>query len=491
MALPMFGNLKKTIILTFVIYLSLFFDVRAAQVPAGFADLSEKLIPAVVNISTTQNIKVKDKGDGDTESPLKQLPPGHPLEEFKDFFDKFYRQYGDEDFSERNSVSLGSGFVISPDGLIVTNNHVIADAEEITIIFADDSKYKAETVGRDTKTDLALLQIKADKKLPYVQFGDSDEARVGDWVIAIGNPFGLGGTVTAGIISARARDINSGPFDDFIQTDAAINRGNSGGPMFNMDGKVIGINTAIYSPTGGSVGIGFAVPAALAQPIIEELKENGKIERGWIGVKIQNVTDEIGESVGLDKSKGALVVDVNKGSPAEKAGIIPGDIIIKFNDKEVSVMKKLPRFVAETKIGKEVDIEVWRSGKSKKLSIKIGEQSEAEEKKSEEEEDGKPVETPEGDNISGLVVTPLSKELREQFGYDSELRGLLIVGVTKSNLKKHLKKGDVIIMVSQNKVSSVEDFEKEVKIAKENKRKSVLLQVYRLGDTAFVPMPID
>ena len=346
--------------------------VNARTAPESFANLAEALLPSVVNISTTQVV------EGRATPQLPQLPPGSPFEEFfKEFFDRSRPQQ-----RQRKSTSLGSGFIINSNGkgesYVVTNNHVIKDADEITVILQDDTRLEAELVGRDKRTDLAVLKVKTDKKLPSLTFGNSDAARVGDWVIAIGNPFGLGGTVTAGIVSARGRDINSGPYDDFIQTDASINRGNSGGPMFNLDGKVIGINTAIFSPSGGSVGIGFAIPSDTAKPVIAQLIKHGQVRRGWLGVHIQAVTDEIAETLGLTKSSGALVASVIEDGPAEKGKIKAGDVILKFDGKTVSAMRKLPRIVAETEVGKTVDVLVWRNNEEITLGVAVGELEEPE-----------------------------------------------------------------------------------------------------------------
>jgi len=325
----------------------------AHAAPDGFADLADKLQPAVVNISTTQTVKPEQHSESTTPE-LPQFPPGSPFEEFfKDFFNRNnpHGGTGSQNQAEAHkATSLGSGFIIDATGYVVTNNHVIADADSITVILHDDTNLKAELVGRDTKTDIAVLKVKTDKPLTAVAWGDSDKSRVGDWVLAIGNPFGLGGTVTAGILSARQRDINSGPYDDFLQTDASINRGNSGGPMFNMDGEVIGINTAIYSPSGGSIGIGFAIPSSLAHEVVSELiqEPDHAVHRGWLGVRIQAVTDEIAESLGLDKAHGALVASVSDNGPAQNAGIQPGDVILTFDGKTVEDMRHLPRLVAET-----------------------------------------------------------------------------------------------------------------------------------------------
>ncbi|MEC7266675.1 MAG: Do family serine endopeptidase, partial [Pseudomonadota bacterium] len=331
----------------------------ARGVPDGFADLAERLMPAVVNISTSQTV--------DTSA----TPPGQPP--FNDFFEEFFRQRQDPQAPSRRKVSsLGSGFVIDPDGIIITNNHVIEEADEIVVNFSDGSKYDATVIGRDPKTDIAVLKINADKALPFVPMGNSSSARVGDWVIAIGNPFGLGGSLSAGVISAINRDINAGPYDSFIQTDAAINRGNSGGPLFNLDGEVIGVNSAIISPSGGSVGIGFSIPADLASSVIAQLRKFGETRRGWLGVRIQAVTDDLAESLGLDKPRGALVSEVSEDGPAKKGGIRVGDVIVRFNGTDVPQMRDLPRIVADTEISKKVKVEVIRRGKSKTLTIVTG-----------------------------------------------------------------------------------------------------------------------
>ena len=335
--------------------------------PESFADLAESLLPAVVNISTTQ--KIRGRGP-----EIPQFPPGSPFEEFfKEFFDRQQRRGG-----PRRATSLGSGFIVTGDGYVVTNNHVIADADEVTVILQDDTKLKARIVGRDPKTDLAVLKVQPDGELPFVKFGDSDRLRIGDWVIAIGNPLGFGGTVTAGIVSALGRDINSGPYDNFIQTDASINKGNSGGPLFNLQGEVIGINTAIFSPTGGSIGIGFSIPAALARPVVNQLREFGRTRRGWLGVRIQAVTDEIAESLGLGAARGALVASVTEGGPAEKARIEAGDVILTFNEKPIEVMRQLPRAVADTSPDQEVVVTVWRKGAEISMNVVIAELEEYE-----------------------------------------------------------------------------------------------------------------
>src|SRR5467141_330853 len=352
----------------------------SARGPDGIADVAEKVIDAVVNISTSQTVEAKGGGEGRGAMP--QLPPGSPFEEFFDDFFKNRRsgpggnsKGGDKsgDLQPRKTNSLGSGFIVDTAGIAVTNNHVIADADEINIIMNDGTKIKAELVGVDKKTDLAVLKFKPPAKpLVAVKFGDSDKLRLGEWVIAIGNPFSLGGTVTAGIVSARNRDINSGPYDSYIQTDAAINRGNSGGPLFNLDGEVIGVNTAIYSPSGGSIGIGFAVPSKTAVAVIDQLRQYGETRRGWLGVRIQQVTDEIAESLNLKPTRGALIAGVEDKGPAKPAGIEPGDVVVKFDGKDIKEPKDLSRVVADTAVGKEVDVIIIRKGAEETKKVTLG-----------------------------------------------------------------------------------------------------------------------
>ena len=367
--------LRPVLLMLIVAVLAMPSPSFARSGPSSFADLAEKLLPAVVNVSTTQTIARDDYQDFQDL----QIPPGSPFEEFfHEFMDRQQpngkkQHNAEKQHKQRKATSLGSGFVIDPSGFIVTNYHVVQDADEITIILQDDTNLPATVVGKDKKTDLALLKVTTKKPLPAVVWGDSDKARVGDWIIAIGNPFGFGGTVTAGIISARARDINSGPYDDYLQTDAPINRGNSGGPMFNMDGEVIGINTAIFSPTGASAGIGFAIPSAMAKSVVDQLKESGHTRRGWLGVRIQVVTPEIAESLGLGVPRGALVSSATSSGPAAEAKIEPGDVIINFDGKDVPDMHRLPRLVAETEVGKTVPMIVVRKGKEVTLRVKVGE----------------------------------------------------------------------------------------------------------------------
>lgn len=459
-----------------------FAQVAAARgTPQSFADLAEKLSPAVVNISTTQRVKLTGRDF------MPQFPPGSPFEDFfRDYFDQ-QRRNG----RTRRVTSLGSGFVVDPKGIVVTNNHVIADADEITVRFANGKEYKAEILGRDSRTDVAVLKIETDEDLPYVEFGDSDSIRVGDWVLTIGNPFGLGGTVTAGIVSARNRNINAGPYDDFIQTDAPINRGNSGGPMFNMEGKVIGINTAILSPSGGSVGIGFAVPAALAQPIVAQLMEFGETRRGWLGVQIQTVTDEIADSLELDKARGALVSIVTVDGPADQAGILQSDIILKFDGKDVDAMRGLPRIVAETAVGKEVEVEIWRKGEVRKVAVTVG-RLETADLDGDGESGKEPGEEPSDEEVLGLTLSGLNDMSRQRYDVPEDAAGVLITRVDPDSpaAGKGIRRGDIIVEVAQEEVSSPQDVVERIAAVRESGKKNVLLLLQRGNNKLFVGVRI-
>ncbi len=452
----------------------------AGQPPASFADIVERVAPAVVNISTTKSVS------RDPNFPFPAPPPGSP---FEDFFREFFDRDRPPEQAPRRTSSLGSGFVVDPEGYVVTNNHVIAEADEIHVVFGDDTSYDAELVGRDLKTDLALLKIKGEGPFPSVKFGDSDKMRVGDWMIAIGNPFGLGNTVTAGIISARSRDIRAGPYDDFLQVDAPINRGNSGGPSFNLDGEVIGINTAIFSPSGGNVGIGFAIPSNLAVPVIESLKKEGRVRRGWLGVRIQTVTDEIAESLGLEEAKGALVASVTPGGPAEDAKIEPGDVILEFDGKKIERMRNLPRVVAETEIGKPVEVVVWRDGKRKELEVTIGELPEDEELAALTEQGAESSGTAEIGPL-GVTVATLTDELRQRFELSEDAKGVVVVDVAEGSPagSENLRPGDIIVEVGQEEVNSPPEVAAKVNQAKEENKRSVLLLIDRKGDLMFVAL---
>jgi serine protease Do len=452
--------------------------------PESFADLAEKALPAVVNISTTQTIK-RESGPN-----RPHFPPGSPFEEF--FRDYFDRQQQQSNRAPRQVTSLGSGFVIDKTGLIVTNNHVIADADEIVVRFQDDTSLPATLVGRDEKTDIAVLRVKADGPLPFLPLGDSEKLRVGDWVVAIGNPFGLGGSVTAGIVSARQRDIRSGPYDDFIQTDAAINKGNSGGPLVNVDGEVIGINTAIYSPSGGSVGIGFSVPMSLAKSVIEQLTEFGETRRGWLGVNIQSVTEEIADSLGLGQARGALVANVTKDGPAEKSGILAGDVILSFNGQDIDKMRALPRIVAETPVGQKSDVVVWRKGKEKTVSVTLGRLEAQEAATAAVAKDEAPAAKASGIDAMGMSITVLDDKLRTQFEIPEDITGVVVTEVKDNGnaAKKGLRPGDIIQEVNQEAVKNPGEVAQVVAEAIDAGRKSVLVLFNRGGERRFIVVPV-
>lgn len=463
---------------------------------SGFADIVEKLLPAVVNISTTQ--KIEASASNDMEDMLQDLPfpPGSQLEELFKEFNERRKKGQQQEQSPHKATSLGSGFVIDPAGLIVTNGHVIQDADEINVILTDNTNLKAELVGVDKKTDLAVLRVKPAKPLIAVSWGDSDKTRVGDVVLAIGNPYGLGGTVTAGIISARSRDISSGPYDDYLQTDAAINRGNSGGPMFNTDGQVIGINTAIYSPSGGSVGIGFAIPSSMAKEVVEQLKTSGHTRRGWLGVRIQAVTPEIAESMGLGKERGALVNSNTAEGPAEKAGVKSGDVILTFDGKDITEMKKLPRIVAETPVDKTVPMVVWRGGKEVALKVKVGELEKSEKdedaanaKESKEEASPTIAKTEKLDDL-GMSLTALTPENRKKYSIKPDVKGVLIADVAGNGTARErgLSAGDVIMEVAQQEVANPAEVIKAVKASGAD-GKPVLMLINHQGDSRFIGLP--
>ena len=454
---------------------------HARPAPESFADLAEKLLPSVVNISTTQVIESRG-----FEMP--QLPPGSPFEDFfKEFFD---RGQPNGKPQARKATSLGSGFIIDDAGHVVTNNHVIQDADEIEVILQDDTRLKAEVVGRDQKTDIAVLKVDLKgQKYHAISFGDSEKSRVGDWVVAIGNPFGLGGTVTAGIISARGRDISAGPYDNFIQTDASINRGNSGGPLFNLDGQVIGINTAIFSPSGGSVGIGFAVPTSTAKQVISQLIKHGQVKRGWLGVHIQQVTPEVAESLGLKEPTGALVAQVVDDGPAAKGKIQRGDVILTFNKRKVSEMRKLPRIVADTEVGVDVPVEVWRENKKVDLKVKVGELQDQEPQVAARTEKGAGSDVkPQVVEDLGLTLSPITDEAAQKFKLEADSKGVLVTDVLGSGpaAEKGVRPGDLIVEVGQEEVGSPDDVQRKVKEARDAGRKSVLLLVQGQNGLRFV-----
>jgi serine protease Do len=439
--------------------------------------LAEKISPSVVNITTSTVVAGRT-------GPQGIVPEGSP---FEDFFNNLPNR---EDGAPRRSSALGSGFVISEDGFIVTNNHVIEGADEIMIEFFEGFELPATLVGTDKNTDIALLKVDSDKPLNFVPFGDSDIVRVGEWVMAMGNPLGQGFSVSAGIVSARNRAL-SGTYDDYIQTDAAINRGNSGGPLFNMDGEVVGVNTAILSPNGGSIGIGFAMASGVVTRVVDQLKEFGETRRGWLGVRIQDVTDDVAEAMGLEKASGALVTDVPEG-PSKEAGLLAGDVIMSFDNVDVEDTRALVRQVGNTAVGKAVRVLIFRDGKTQTLKVTLGRRETA--------ENAVPVvatpETPEAPTekeVLGLMVSPLTDELREQLELADGSEGLVVKSVDEDTeaYEKGLRAGDVITEAGQQKVAEVADLEGRIEAAKEAGRKSLLLLIRRAGEPRFVALSLS
>ncbi|KGE00744.1 Do family serine endopeptidase [Rhizobium sp. YS-1r] len=475
----------------------------AAAGPASIADLAEGLLDAVVNISTSQS--VKDGGAG----PQPQIQEGSPFQEFfEDFFDSPDNQNGNQKVS-----SLGSGFVIDPAGFVVTNNHVIEGADDIEVIFPNGSKLKARLVGTDTKTDLSVLKVEPKTPLKAVRFGDSRRMRIGDWVMAIGNPFGLGGSVTLGIISARGRNINAGPYDNFIQTDAAINKGNSGGPLFNMRGEVIGINTAIISPSGGSIGIGFAVPTELAENIVHQLIEFGETRRGWLGVRIQPVTDDVASSLGLDRARGALVSGVVSDGPIKNGEIKAGDVILTFDGQPVNEMRDLPRIVAESPVGKDVDVVILRDGKEQTVKVPLGRLEDSAEAEDDTEQPSLPEgqgqdmspdngapddqkgEADQGPAVTfGMTLAVLDEERRKSFSIAESVEGVVITAVEPNSpaAQKGLKAGEVVVEVAQDFVESPDDVATRIKMLKaEGRRNAHVMISDPAGNLRFVALPLE
>jgi serine protease Do len=448
------------------------------QPRGGLADLVEAVQPAVVSIAVETRAAHRR-----VSMPRFEMPEGAP---FRDFFERFFDDqmpHDGEQLPAPRAKSAGSGFIVDPDGYVVTNHHVVKAAESIEVILDDGTRLPAELRGHDEKTDLALLRVDSDEELPYVAFGDSDVARPGDWVVAIGNPFGLGGTVTTGIISARGRDIQSGPYDDYLQIDAPINQGNSGGPLFGLDGKVLGINTAIYSPTGGNVGIGFAIPSTMAQPIIEALKTDGRVERGWLGVQIQSIDEALAEGLGLPDTGGALVAAVNTGSPADRAGIEPGDVIVGFDGRPIESMRELPRRVAAAAPGTKARVEILREGRSRTLSVELGEVEPT------VAEVAEPQAAPAKARL-GLKVAPLTDEAASDYGLKPGSDGALIVEVAPGSpaARQGLKSGDLILRANGKPVKTPADLIKA--IAQTGADDKIVLLVNRAGSQWFTAIPV-
>ena len=462
--------------------------VSQTRGPQSVAPIAEKLLDAVVNISTSQTVK------GSSGAPLPRVPKGSPFEEFfDDFFNAKKGEGGAR--SERKVSSLGSGFVIDGrEGLIVTNVHVIEGADEIVANFADGSKLKVEkVVGRDSKTDLALLKVVPKKPLPSVKFGNSDAIKVGDWVMAIGNPFGLGGSVTVGIISAKARDINSGPYDDYLQTDAAINKGNSGGPLFNMDGDVVGVNTAIISPTGGSIGIGFAVPSETVMTVIDQLKQYGEMHRGWLGVNVSTVTEDLATQLGVKENTGAHVASVAPTGPAAKAGIESGDVILKFDGKDISSMRGLPRVVAQTPVGKSVDVEYMRKGQKRVAKVVVARLSE-EEATLADTTGGSGIgnDKSEEKKLMGMKLSPLNEQLRKKYTLKDTVKGVVITEIEPQGpgAGRDLKVGEVIVEAQDEAVSTPAEIAERIEKVRKSGRRQILLRVENAqGEIRSVALP--
>jgi serine protease Do len=461
----------------------------AARGPDGIADVAERVIDAVVNISTSQSLDAK-------AAPTPQLPPGSPFEEF---FDEFFKNRRDGDRGGRGGAprkvnSLGSGFIIDASGVVITNNHVISDADEVTVILNDGTRLKAEIIGRDTKVDLAVLKVVPTVPLKAVKFGDSDKLRLGEWVIAIGNPFMLGGTVTAGIVSARNRDINSGPYDNYIQTDASINRGNSGGPLFNLEGEVIGVNTAIISPSGGSIGIGFAVPSKTVVAVIDQLRQYGETRRGWLGVKIQPVTDDIGEALNIKPARGTLIAGIDEKGPAKAAGIETGDVILKFDGKDIKETRDLTRIVADTPVDKEVEVVIIRKGKEEKKTVKVGRLQDSDKKLASvrpNAPEDKPVAVK---KALGLDLADINEDLRKKYNIKDNVKGAVVTAVEQNSpaADKQLKPGDTIVEISQVAVANAGDVQKRVdQLKREGRRSALFLVANADGETRFVALNLQ
>ncbi|MDW4499850.1 DegQ family serine endoprotease [Sulfitobacter sp. D35] len=481
-SLPARGPRTGAPVLAFLsMVLLLVWSLAASAQQTSLAPLAEQISPSVVNITTSTTVAGRT-------GPQGIVPEGSP---FEDFFREFQDRNNDGNRAPRRSSALGSGFVISEDGFVVTNNHVIDGADEITIEFFSGEELPAEVVGTDPNTDIALLKVETDEPLPFVSFGDSDVARVGDWVIAMGNPLGQGFSVSAGIVSARNRAL-SGTYDDYIQTDAAINRGNSGGPLFNMNGEVIGVNTAILSPNGGSIGIGFSMASNVVTRVVDQLREFGETRRGWLGVRIQDVTEDVAEAMGLEKAAGALVTDVPDG-PSKDAGIEAGDVIVSFAGTEVEDTRSLVRQVGNSPVGESVRVVVMRDGQTQTLKVVLGRREDAESDDPEVSEEELEDSAAQSKDMLGLTISPLNSDLREELELDSSVQGLAVTAVDEVSeaFEKGLRIGDVITEAGQQKVTTIAQLEERVQAARDAGRKSILLLVRRAGDPRFVALSLE
>ncbi len=477
------------------------------SLPKSFADVVERVGPAVVNIKTegrggprlmggpAMKRRGHDERSGNDDDDDHERGRGrHGRDgDMRDFMRRFFGEdfqgFGGRGDGQRHgqgprTEGAGSGFIVDKSGYVVTNNHVVKRASRITVTLQDGRDFEAKLVGRDAKTDLALLKIDAGEALPFVAFAPEAKPRVGDWVVTVGNPFGLGHTVTAGIVSARGRHIGSGPYDDYLQIDAAINRGNSGGPAFNLDGQVIGVNTAIFSPHGGNVGIGFAIPAAMASEVVADLKDTGQVERGWLGVQIQRVTPDIAESLGLKKPKGALISRVMPKGPAAAAGLKDGDVILEVDGKDIRRMRDLPRLIAGIDAGKTAELEIWRDGDEKEIEVKIGDMPKDEAAATEK--------TAEGEGVIGMTIATLDDQARRAYGIADGIEGVVVTDVDPAGAaaSKGLREGDVIVAVAGKKVANADELAKQIDEAKRSKRRTVLFQVRRGDGSRFVAVPL-
>lgn len=468
-------------------------QAQQGQIPTSdFVELAPRLIETVVNITVNMAAPVPDgQPNGEQKSPL---PEGTPFEDFfRDFFGEQDRGGGGEGApSRRRGSAVGSGFIIDSAGYIVTNNHVVEGATSVTVTLHDETEYEAEIVGRDPRTDLALLKIDARTELPTARWGDSEQVRIAEPVLAIGNPFGLGGSATWGIISALARDLGIGPYDEFLQTDASINRGNSGGPVFNTRGEVIGVATAIFSPSGGNIGLGFATPSSIAQSVVEDLREDGEVSRGWIGVAIQPVNDDLANGLGLESPRGVVVADVTDGAPADEAGIEVGDVLLEFGGEAIDEDSRLPRLVADTEIGSSVPVTVWRDGEEMSLEITVGDLSQATGMADAGTEQSDPQDTDAQGGL-GLQLSPLDSRVRERLGLDSDVSGVLVAGVHPNSVaaERGVQTGDVIVRVGREEVDQPADVVSAVSQAQERGDETVLMLIQREQASRFVALPLS